>query len=193
MRKHAVVPAIVAGVLSISGIVHAEGLSSVTTIFGHDPGAARASACFSRQYTKAHLAGHPHQNVTDMLVYVDKPAGEGEQQSYTVALGVNFRTLATAFQVSGSCSAGSDGRSALNCGIECDGGSISVRVKNEESILVEIPRGARIWDPESEAEPPANARFGSDDKLFRLDRANVEDCLSLVWDEDVKKAILSGK
>ena len=188
-------------VMQISGLaallaasaVQADDLSATATIFGHDPGGAAAHACFSRHYTAAHLAKHPHQNVTAMLAFIDKPAGEGENGSYTVGLDVKFRKSQNPFQVSGSCSDGSDIGSALACGIECDGGSIGVRVKSRDAVLIDIPDGARIWDPDSEDEPPATARFGADDKVFRLERTDIKTCLPLVWDDEVKKAILSGK
>ena len=77
--------------------------------------------------------------------------------------------------------------------LPCDGGHIDVSVKDGQSILVSIPDGARTWDPESGEEPPASARFGLDDKLFRLDRTDLKTCLPLVYDDEAKAAIAGGK
>jgi len=68
-----------------------------------------------------------------------------------------------------------------------------VRVKDAQSILVSIPDGARTWDPSSSEEPPANATFGTDDKLFRLDRASLKDCLPEALDDDTKAAISAAE
>ncbi|MBL0371156.1 hypothetical protein JJB09_03870 [Rhizobium sp. KVB221] len=173
----------------------ADGASDVIRIFGRDPGIEAANACFVRHYTKAHLAGHPEQNVTDMLVYVSKQ--EGSDPYYSLSMQVNFRQLEKPFQVSGSCGVNAEGKSALGCGVECDGGHLGVRVKNDMSLLVEIPESVRLFDPaetgdETDAELPNAARFGSDDKLFRLDRTALKDCAAVIYDDDLKGRVLKG-
>ncbi|MDB5550087.1 MAG: hypothetical protein JWL86_71 [Rhizobium sp.] len=175
----------------LPGMAHA-GQSDVVKIFGRDPGTGDAHACFVRRYTKAHLKSHPDQNVTDMIAYVGKQPGPDPY--YMINLQVNFRQLLKPFQVSGSCSQSTDGKQTLGCGVECDGGSLSVRVKNESSILVEIPDSVRLFDPASteEGDLPKGARFGSDDKLFRLDRTELKDCLPVIYDDEIKAKVTSG-
>lgn len=176
----------------VAGVASAQ-QSDVVKIFGRDPGIGGAHACFVRHYTKAHLKSHPDQNVTDMIAYVGKQAGPDAY--YMINLQVNFRQLLKPFQVSGSCSQSTDGKQTLGCGVECDGGSLSVRVKNESAILVEIPDSVRLFDPSSNdesADLPKGARFGSDDKLFRLDRADLKDCLPIIYDEEIKAKVMSG-
>ena len=171
---------------------HAGNSSDLVKLFGRDPGAGPAHACFIRRYTKAHLASHPDQNVTAMLAYVSKQ--EGADPYYGINLQVNFRQLNKPFQVSGSCGENAE-TGALGCGVECDGGSLSVRVKNEQSILVDIPDSVRLFDPSASDEfsdLPKGARFGSDDKLFRLDRTELSDCLPLIYDEEIKAKVISG-
>jgi hypothetical protein len=171
--------------------VHAGGSSDAVKIFGRDPGTQAAHACFIRRYTKAHLASHPDQNVTAMLAYIGRQ--EGPDPYYSVSLQVNFRQFNKPFQVSGSCSENAEG--ALSCGVECDGGSLGVRVKNEQSILVDIPQSVRLFDPSASdefADLPKGARFGPDDKLFRLDRTELSDCAPVIFDEDIKAKVISG-
>jgi hypothetical protein len=182
-------------IVGLPAFAHADATSDVVKIFGRDPGTGAAHACFIRRYTKAHLASHPKQNVTDMLLYVNKQ--EGTDLYYSLNMQVNFRQLKKPFQVAGSCSQGSDGRHALSCGIDCDGGSLAVRVKNETSVLVDIPDSVRVYDPSSsddapDADLPKGARFGEDDKLFRLDRTALKDCAPVIFDEDVKTKVLQG-
>jgi hypothetical protein len=170
--------------------------SDIVRIFGRDPGAGQAHSCFRRQYTNAHLAAHPDQNVTDMLLLVDKQ--EGTDPYYGLTMQVNFRQLAKPFQVAGSCGVGTEGTEALGCGIDCDGGTLSVRVKNDMSLLVAIPASVRLYDPadiegSAEGELPDRARFGADDKLFRLDRTALEDCVPVINDTAVKAGVLKGE
>lgn len=167
--------------------------SDVVRIFGRDPGSSAAHACFARSYTKAHLGSHPDQNVTRMVAYVGK--NEGDDTYYPINLQVKFRQISKPFQVSGTCNESEDGRKNLTCGIDCDGGMLSVRVKNEQSILVEIPNSVRLYDPSATdeyADLPQGARFGSDDKLFRLDRTDLSECLPIILDQEIKAKVASG-
>jgi hypothetical protein len=185
----------VAILLGLPGLVQAGSTSDIVKIFGRDPGMSAAHACFIRHYTKAHLAGHPRQNVTDMVVYVGK--NDDTDQYYSVNMQVNFRQLSKPYQVSGSCEASADGKHTLGCGVECDGGHLDVRVKNEMSLLVEIPDFARIFDPvdletDERADVPDKAKFGADDKIFRIDRTDLKDCGPVIYDEAVKSKVMQG-
>jgi hypothetical protein len=186
---------VVALIVGLPAIAQADAAADVVKIFGRDPGTGPAYACFVRHYTKAHLASHPDQNVTDMLLYVSKQ--EGADPYYGLNMQVNFRQLNKPFHVSGSCGMSTEGKSALACGVECDGGQLSVRVKSDISLLVEIPESVRLYDPsDTEAEPgaelPEKARFGTDDKLFRLDRTVLKDCLPVIYDEETKAKVSQG-
>jgi hypothetical protein len=161
------------------------------TIFGKVPANGKLYACYTRRYDKTHLAGHPKQNTRDMALFVN--AADEDDSQYVLTLGVHFRKSPKLFQVSGGCSRSDDGKGTLHCGVECDGGQIDVSVKNEKSVLVAIPDGARTWDPESDDDPPANARFGADDKLFRLDRADLKDCVPIIFDETIRGEIAAMK
>lgn len=164
-------------------------------LFGRDVGKEKAYACFSRKYTKAHLANHPDQNVRDMMVFVDSHEDEeGAGRQYVLGMSVNFRQLKQPYSTYGGCSAGTDGKQALHCGIDCDGGTIGVRIKDRNSILLDIPNGARVSDDASEEEPsalPDGAKFGPDDKIFRLDRTDLSTCLPLANDDETKAALLA--
>ena len=145
-----------------------------------------------RHYDGAHLAAHPQQNVDDMTIFVNSFVDPEAGRQYLLEMGVRFREISTPFQTSGGCGT-VDGKKGLSCGIDCDGGEIDVTVRDQDSILVSIPDGARTWDPESGETPPANARFGLDDKLFRLDRTKLQDCLPLVGDDSLKAEISAAK
>lgn len=160
-------------------------------LFGKDPGDGKAYACFVRHYDAVHLQTHKKQNVRDMLLFVNSYMDGDSGRQYALQLGVTFRKLKNEYQTGGGCSS-MDGKPGLNCGIDCDGGQIDVSVKDAKSVLLSIPNGAAIWDPNSDDQAP-EARFGSDDKLFRLDRTKLTDCLALVSDEEDKAAIAKMK
>lgn len=164
-------------------------------LFGRDVGKEKAYACYARKYTRTHLAGHPDQNVRDMTVFVDSHEDEeGAGRQYILGMSVNFRQLNQPYSTYGGCSAGTDGQ-ALHCGIDCDGGTIGVRIKDRNSILLDIPNGARVSDDDDEEEPnelPDGAKFGSDDKIFRLDRTDLSACLPLATDEETRAALMAA-
>lgn len=173
----------------------ADSVTDIVKIFGRDPGTDAAHACFIRHYTKAHLASHPKQNVTDMVLFVNKQ--KDDVSYYSLTMQVNFRQLRKPFQVAGSCDRAEDGKHALNCGVDCDGGAIAVRVKNEMSLLIDIPDSVRVYDPsvnseETDEDLPKGARFGEDDKLFRLDRTALRDCMPVISDEEMKAKVSQG-
>ncbi|WP_438749362.1 hypothetical protein [Pararhizobium sp. O133] len=162
-------------------------------LFGKAVGQENAYACYIRKYSKAHLASHPDQNVRDMMVFVDSHLDEeGAGRQYLLGMTVNFRYLKQTFSTYGGCSAGEDGKQALRCGIDCDGGTIGVRIKDETSILVDIPNGARVSEDyfeEERSELPQGAKFGSDDMVFRLDRTDLSTCLPLASSDEAKAAL----
>ncbi|MCB1489633.1 MAG: hypothetical protein KDJ88_19505 [Bauldia sp.] len=192
MRKRLEAFGVVAVLSALSIGSAAAASDSDLALFGRDPGNERVFACYTRHYDAPHLAGHPQQNVVNMALFVTSYVERDAGRQYLLNIGVQFRAAKTQFQVSGSCSHPAGGNQALGCGIECDGGYIGIRIKNAESILVDVPDGARTWDPESDEEPGEGGRFGPDDKLFRLDRAALRDCAPLIWDEEDRATILSG-
>lgn len=183
---------IACGLLLLAAVpAHAE--SSVDTqLFGKDPGKDHVFACFTRHYDAAHLKAHPKQNVTDMTLLVNSNFGDetDDARSYSLTMGINFRSVKTQFQAYGGCSGTDEAQKSLNCYIDCDGGSITVRSKDANAILVDVPYGAGIYDPDApdNAEPdagiPPKAAFGADDKLFLLTRISSKLCVDLVSDDD---------
>jgi hypothetical protein len=157
-------------------------------------------ACFNRVYDPGHLAQHPQQNVRTMLLLV-KGDSEGEGPSYGVRIGVTFRRSGVHFESAGNCSSIHDnadtGEAAgvAHCGVDCDGGSIDVAIKDAKSVLVSIPYGARIWRPGNDEGESENSRkrFGADDKVFRLDKVALTQCLRLADDNKEKAAMRRGQ
>jgi hypothetical protein len=169
--------------------------SSDVELFGKDPGKERALACFTRRYDAAHLKAHPRQNVTAMTLLVNSYIEESlDDRLYNLEIGVSFRSVKQRFQVTGGCDRPGDPSAPLSCGIDCDGGLIGVKVNGSRSVLVAIPYGARTWnpdDPDAGDAAPAGS-FGKDDKVFRLDRTSLGDCLPLVTDDDLKAALAAA-
>jgi hypothetical protein len=84
------------------------------------------------------------------------------------------------FQAYGDCPSAStndpsSGPNALHCGIDCNGGTINVNLKDAETILVNLPDSISVSGNSSE-NAPSNDHFGSDDKVFKHARAPVATC-----------------
>jgi hypothetical protein len=132
------------------------------TLFGKDPGQDRAFACYTRAYDPAHLKAHRQQNVTQMMVLIDSAYdSESQARTYGLMMGVHFRKLNSQFEAGGGCSSTIDGKALLNCGIECDGGRIDVRVKDANRILVDVPDGAFTWNADAQTTIPRRGRISA--------------------------------
>ena len=158
-------------------------------MFGKEP-AAKASTyvCFVRKYDPDHLARHPHQKVTSMkLLYTSEMFEGNTTLDQHFRLGVTFRNKLGAYDSSGSCnhfrSEEKGGEVRFGCGVDCDGGGINIAMnKDDKSVLVRLER-VRIWRHNKPDEDASDALVaGKDDAIFRLDRAPLEECRTLVTD-----------
>lgn len=149
----------------------------------------KSYACFVRRYDAAHLAAHPLQKVNGMklLVTAEKDP-EAEALQYSFRLGVTFRHRRGHFDSSGSCgspmsSEVSADKLQIGCGVDCDGGGVSIEMaKTDSAVLVRLER-VRIWQNNKPDEEDGLAlEGGADDRVFRLDRADLEECRALVAD-----------
>lgn len=160
----------------------------------------KAYACFVRRYDAAHMAQHPQQKVTVMrlLISTEKDPDFAVLQ-YAFRLGVNFRNRPGDFDSSGNCGhaptiadpdnpdvppedrvtrpAGID----FDCGVDCDGGGVSVTLANSDNSVIVRLDHIRIWKGNSPDALAAGAlQGGEDDKIFRLDRTSAGECASLI-------------
>lgn len=154
----------------------------------------REDACFGRVYDATHLASHPKQRVTSFHLsrefkrdpyseYEPSPESEmkdvdGEYGRVIVTAYVRFRDRKGVFTNGLSCGKGDDGK--VLCGIDCDGGSFSLRPSGQ-SLLLEnngfvVVGGCGASEDEQENEEHVSP--GADDKLFRLDSRPVAACMA---------------
>jgi hypothetical protein len=191
------------GLAAFSGFVAAGSAEAAESGFigrflGVEPSkSAETFACFNRVYDPAHLAQHPQQNVkTMMLLAVVDPANADEVQ---LRFSVAFRSRKGMLETNGGCAVVSGeadtaaSASAAHCNVDCDGGAIDVTLKADGAILVGIPAGARLWKPGADnPDDNVHGAFGPDDKLFRLDRAALGECLPLAVDEEERARLTRG-
>ncbi len=160
----------------------------VGRVLGAMPGDQAANACFVRTYDAAHLAQHPKQKVTSMMMLVHAAEiNDDGGANYSFVIGLKQRGRKGLYDTAGSCShVRADGEGPithLRCGVDCDGGGVSVEMANDDkSIMVRINDYVSINKPgtnKSDDEDHAmreGLRPGLDDKAFRLDRVAVEQC-----------------
>lgn len=161
----------------------------VKRLFAGSVAKQKSYVCFVRQYDPEHLARHPLQKVSVMkLLLTAETVPESDGPDYSFRLGLRYRNKAGVFDSSGACSlsgmtAEGDDEVRLSCNVDCDGGDINVGLaKDSKATLVRLER-IRIWrnnKPDDDASDELVA--GADDKIFRLDRADLEECRSLVTD-----------
>jgi hypothetical protein len=155
-------------------------------------------ACFVRRYDSAHLARHPLQKVSAMRLLVTAEKAEDDPHlGYSVRLGVKFVKRPGDFDSSGSC--GSPGieegsnKIVFSCGVDCDGGGISVELTKENASTLVRLESIRIWRNNKPDDEGLDLTGGADDKIFRLDRAKLEMCQSLITDRKELVAIRTLK
>lgn len=147
----------------------------------------KAYACFVRRYDASHLAQHPKQKVSAMkLLVTAEDAPEDKTVNYSFRLGFKYRHRAGNFDSSGYCShivaENSGGEIRLGCGVDCEGGGIEVAMKDDKSALIRLER-IRIWERNKADDDASNDLVaGADDKIFRVDRADLHECSELVTD-----------
>ena len=164
-------------------------------VFGNALGKDAGYACFTRAYTKDHLASHPKQNVTSIMLLL-KGKTDPEVR-YNAGVDFRFRKSGKHFQATGDCPSvtlnePASAPNALHCGIDCDGGSINVDLKEADTVLVKLPDGIAVSGTGNE-DAPSGDRFGSDDKVFKLSRAPVVTCLPLAIEDEDKAAMKKAK
>jgi len=175
-----------AGYAEDDGIDKARADAFDARMFARPPG-QKAYACFVRRYDAEHLAQHPKQKVSTMklLVSAEIPPDQ-ETTNYSFRLGFKYRHRRGDFDSSGDCGhvvaedAGQEIR--LGCGVDCDGGGIDVALsKDDRSAIVRLER-IMVWQRNKPDDDAADALLGADDKIFRLDRAEANECAELVTD-----------
>ncbi len=146
----------------------------------------KSYACFARHYDRAHLAKHPKQKTTAMkLLVTAELVPEDKALNYSFALGVKFRDRKGKFNSSGSCghptvSQETADKLTLGCGVDCDGGGLSVEMANaDRAVLVRLDQIA-MWDSAKPDDERMSFDAGPDDQVFRLDRVSLDDCHSLM-------------
>ena len=169
-------------------------------MFGKDPAPkAKTYACFVRKYDADHLAQHKDQKVTSMKLLFTSELMEGNTElDRNFRLGMTFRHKRGVYDSSGSChffhpqDAKDKTEVRYGCGVDCDGGGIDIAMKPDDAaVLVRVER-VRIWQnnkPEEDSNDELTA--GKDDAIFRLERAPIEECRSLVTDRKELAAMRS--
>ena len=197
MRHRGAISALIALTLLPCAAAVARADSSTSSDFirhliGRAPRKGKTAACFSRAYGAAHLAAHPQQNVREMLTLVLIDSDSPER--YSLTIGARFRSRKALFETTGDCGwphaePGAAGPPSAHCSVSCDGGSMDVSLKNDGSIYVKIPEGANVWRPGDRPTEDGVSRrgaFGADDQFFRVDRTNLDQCLPIAYDEELK-------
>ena len=145
-------------------------------------------ACFVRQYDNAHLAKHPLQKVSAMkLLVTAEVVPEDEHLNHSFRLGLKFRNRPGNFDSSGGCghmkvSENPAGKEHLGCSVDCDGGGVSVELTPDNKATLIRLDSIRIWNNNKPDDEGLNLSGGADDRVFRLDRAPLDLCKSLVTD-----------
>lgn len=192
----AMIGALVAGGGSARAEAAGAGNGFAKRLFAGDPGKQEKSyACFVCQYDAAHLARHPLQKVNAMkLLITAERVPEDEALNYSFRLGLTFRNRPGNFDSSGDCghlkeTSSPDNKAQLGCSVDCEGGGITVELAGDSKSTKIRLDTIRIWRNNKPDEDGFSISGGADDRVFRLDRASLEQCRSLVADRKALAAM----
>ena len=161
-------------------------------LFGNGVAAkGKSFACFTRRYDAAHLARHPKQTVKSMVLLVSAELlPEDKQLNYEFQFKVSFRNRKGVFSSGGSCGhptafEDSVDKLHLGCGVDCDGGGVSLEMANSDHSVILRLDSVAIWnDSKPEDDERDSMQGGAGDRAFRLDRVELNACKSLMVPED---------
>ncbi len=152
----------------------------------HFAAEGKSYACFVRRYDTAHLASHPQQQVRAMKLLVSAViVPEDKKRNYSFQLGVEFRGKKDKFTSSGDCGHASAyeelaDKLHIGCGVDCDGGGISIEMANSDKSTIVRLNEVAIWNSDKPNDERGSLNAGADDRMFRLDRADLDACRSLM-------------
>jgi len=129
-----------------------------------------ALGCFARSYDRAHLAQHPDQVVTAVMLRIYRPPSGNADKHWFLAQ-FRLRGKDKPLRTSGICN---ETASGLRCLVECDGGGVDV-VPRARDATVHLDR---ISGPACE-DSGRELTGGKDDRVFRLDRVNDAACAGM--------------
>jgi len=136
------------------------------------PESENAPACYARLYDAKHLASHPDQKVTAMeLRLVLRTAGSDDEPGIGHLFQMRVKTRGSKDTLSGTGPCMVEGGKVF-CGIECDGGGVFVKKRDDGSLLVSFDDmwGIRLAGDCGEDEADGKELLpGKDDRSFRLD------------------------
>lgn len=158
------------------------------------PPASGAQACYARTYDAKHLAEHPKQKVSAIMLYLRYVLDAEEERAltgtstsdpdafrYDFTLAATFRNRPETVYASGQCSS----TESIFCGVECDGGGVELEPHPAEhgALLVRLDRGSGFirMTPGcgDELEDAVLLESGADDKVFKLKAAPVAQCAAM--------------
>jgi hypothetical protein len=177
-----------AALLATSFVAHATAASPfVTRLMGREPGPRKTFACFARDYDEAHRATHPAQNMQS--VWVLAVAYASLDNAVQLRMSFRFEGRPETLTSVAECGRVHQSGDSTLCAGPIGGGHMSLSLQGDHRILMNIPRGAHLWKPG----PPSPSdtvddAFGSDDRLFRLERTSLSRCLDQAFPDE--KALL---
>lgn len=129
--------------------------------------------CYTRFYDRTHLANHPDQLVTSVKLRI-YPSPDDPQKTW-FAIQMTRRGDIKALQSAGECRNDEKG---MHCGVECDGGGVDVVPRTASTILMSLQSIRMTPCGENPEAAAIDVTGGKDDKVFRLDRVEDNNCKS---------------
>ncbi|MBX3022372.1 MAG: hypothetical protein KF799_11930 [Bdellovibrionales bacterium] len=164
--------------LSLISIFSAQAFAATTLEKAFAGVTEKSPACFARAYDKRHLAAHPKQSVRQIKVKLKVMSFEGIPRPLPIiALQVLRKGENRTWTNNINCQ---DYGQGVICGVECDGGSVSV-LKRDRATLVLKNNGVLLYGGCGAQDADTiflEGKKGGDD-LFALPQVSPEICADI--------------
>jgi len=139
--------------------------------------AGGGSPCYAREYDAQHLRQHSRQKITRIALAFDqaKAGTSATQEQFEVTLGLMVKGMTEFFASPAYCSVE---RGGFLCRVEGDGGELRIRPGSGDGLTIEVIGDGLRMEGETGAIEVGGKR--SDDNLFTLPRAAIDQCSSMI-------------
>ncbi|MCP5072563.1 MAG: hypothetical protein GY947_04615 [Rhodobacteraceae bacterium] len=129
-------------------------------------------SCFLRNYTDSHLAKNHNQTVRMISIAFEGAARAAVDAGGTAGVNVRFRESNRGYQAFMLCDPSGN---PLWCGVECDGGSATIKWRSKDQILL-TTKGFYVDSDCGEGDMREVKDLGVASTTYRLDRVAVDQC-----------------
>lgn len=149
----------------------------LATVMIASAGSVFADTCYRRAYSEDHLAKNPNQTVA--LIEMRFTEGAENRQAFARVIFYDSSKVWTNGLYCWNEEPADDPGATMRCGVECDGGTFTVRPKGNDAVYLTTKGGFNVGGACPDGDDlliRTVSDTGAEKTVYRLDKVNVESC-----------------